>query len=592
MTALLLPFSTTAMSGEFAKKVKDVKEENIFWTQRKAQKQIKGSALSVSGSEFEIKPKAIKKLLKAKKDNISISVLLSGKKEKLLLVKQDPFKFETSGIHYAGIVKGDKDSLVSISIFDGKLTGSISTKGKEYSLDTSGPVVFVQDLEGQKNPIPDAESPVIPFDKADIAQAVTSAAVTGQKEVSIAFEMDYKGFLAFSQNTANIQTVFQSIFAQVAAIYANTGVVQVKAASFKVWSSQDPYDATDIGRLLYNFTDKNYLVKPAGVDAMHLLTVRGWGGIAYVDQLCKSIPFSVSSIYTTFPVSPVYSWPSYVVAHELGHTMGSKHTHACAWNGNNTAIDGCYNPEGTCARPVVPQGFKGTIMSYCHVSSAGIDFGQGFGPQPLAVIQKAVAAATCLKGASNVDTTKPTVTITNPVANASLSGSVSIDATASDNVGVTRVDFQANGVAIGSDTTSPYSASFNTSGIANGAITFKATAYDLAGNTESASVSANVQNQAAQTFAILSSVVGQNKTVADTTKRNWIDLTLVGLMGNPTFAAKLTTNTSWSAKTPLALGNNTFRVYVNSANTNYDASATCGACSPASTKQVSFKTLP
>jgi len=495
----------TAQAGEFAKQVKDTKEESIFWTQRKAQKNIEGSALSVSGSEFEIKPKAIKKLIKAKKENVAISVLLSGKRTKLLLLKQDPFGYATEGVHYAGIVKGDDESLVSLSIFDGKVTGSISTNGRTYSVDTSGPVVFVQDLEGQHNPIPDAEEAPIPFEhlKEEVAKAVAAEAVPGIKEIKIAFEMDYKGFLAFAQNTANIQTVFQSIFAQVAAIYANTGKVQVRAASFKVWTSQDPYDATDIGRLLYNFADKNYLTKPAGVDAMHLLTVRGWGGIAYVDQLCKTLPFGVSSIYASFPVSPVYSWPSYVVAHELGHTFGSKHTHACAWNGNNTAIDGCYNPEGTCTRPVVPQGFKGTIMSYCHVSSAGIDFGRGFGPQPLAAIEKAVNAASCLGGVQPPPPPPPPAV-----------------------------------------------------------------------------------------FNIASSVVGQNKTVADTTKRNWIDLTLTGVVGNPTFAAKLTTNTSWSAKTTLALGNNVFRVYVNSANTNYDASATCGACSPASTKQVSFKTLP
>ena len=38
---------------------------------------------------------------------------------------------------------------------------------------------------------------------------------------------------------------------------------------------------------------------------------------------------------------PTYSWNVMVITHEMGHLMGSNHTHACVWNGNNTAIDGC-----------------------------------------------------------------------------------------------------------------------------------------------------------------------------------------------------------------------------------------------------------
>ena len=59
-----------------------------------------------------------------------------------------------------------------------------------------------------------------------------------------------------------------------------------------------------------------------------------------------------------------------VVTHEQGHLMGSRHTHACVWNGNNTAIDGCgpaagYGYEGSCSGAPIPSG-GGTIMSYCH----------------------------------------------------------------------------------------------------------------------------------------------------------------------------------------------------------------------------------
>src|SRR5204863_5563551 len=38
----------------------------------------------------------------------------------------------------------------------------------------------------------------------------------------------------------------------------------------------------------------------------------------------------------------------------------------------------------------------GTIMSYCHLISAGINFANGFGPQPKTVIINSINGASCL----------------------------------------------------------------------------------------------------------------------------------------------------------------------------------------------------
>jgi Bacterial Ig domain len=92
------------------------------------------------------------------------------------------------------------------------------------------------------------------------------------------------------------------------------------------------------------------------------------------------------------------------------------------------------------------------------------------------------------------DTTPPSVSIASPIGG-NVSGTVTISANASDNVGVTRVDFYVNGALNGSDSTAPYQYSWNTASVSNGTATIYAKAYDAAGNsTQSASVSVNVAN--------------------------------------------------------------------------------------------------
>src|SRR5438105_4491268 len=56
------------------------------------------------------------------------------------------------------------------------------------------------------------------------------------------------------------------------------------------------------------------------------------------------------------------------------------------------------------------------------------------------------------------DTKPPSVAITSPAANASVSGTVSVSANASDNVGVVGVQFKLDGAVLGAeDTSAPYS---------------------------------------------------------------------------------------------------------------------------------------
>jgi hypothetical protein len=92
-----------------------------------------------------------------------------------------------------------------------------------------------------------------------------------------------------------------------------------------------------------------------------------------------------------------------------------------------------------------------------------------------------------------VDHTAPTVAITSPANGASLFLSTTIQASASDNRGVTQVVFYDGATVIGTDTTAPYSMSWNVLGVSKGTHTLTAKAYDAAGNvTTSEPVSVKV----------------------------------------------------------------------------------------------------
>jgi peptidoglycan/xylan/chitin deacetylase (PgdA/CDA1 family) len=130
--------------------------------------------------------------------------------------------------------------------------------------------------------------------------------------------------------------------------------------------------------------------------------------------------------------------------------------------------------------------------------------------------------ASCLATKKVADTTRPTVSITNPKTGNTVSNTINLIATATDNVGVVGVQFMVDGANVGTeDTTSPYQISFDTKTLSNGAHTVSAKARDAAGNTKtSTAISVTVTN--ADTTAPSVSITSP---VANSTVSNIINLT-------------------------------------------------------------------
>jgi parallel beta-helix repeat protein len=104
--------------------------------------------------------------------------------------------------------------------------------------------------------------------------------------------------------------------------------------------------------------------------------------------------------------------------------------------------------------------------------------------------------------AANIDTTPPTVAISAPVEGATVHGTILVSAEASDNVIVQGVQFLVDGNNLGSEVTSvPYTISWDTTTVADGAHSLTAVARDAAGNsTTSVTIGVNVVTTSVLTF--------------------------------------------------------------------------------------------
>jgi thermitase len=102
------------------------------------------------------------------------------------------------------------------------------------------------------------------------------------------------------------------------------------------------------------------------------------------------------------------------------------------------------------------------------------------------------------------DTTLPTVSFSSPANGSTLSGTVSVQISASDNRGVASVSFYVDGILYSTKTASPYTFSWNTTQAANGSHTLRAVATDTSGNSSTAQISVSVSNLSDTTPPVVS----------------------------------------------------------------------------------------
>lgn len=312
------------------------------------------------------------------------------------------FSTKNTGLHYRGIIADQPNSAVALSVFENEVLSVIhSENGETFVLgktkNESEEYIFYNKKNLLETPEIECGTADIPLTGNQIEQMLdyqnTSAKVNNCVNVFLECDFTLATEQGGVQETADY---IAGLFNVVATLYQNEEIT-MKISEIMVWESEDPYAATTSAAALDLFkatrTDFNG-------DLAHLIS-RGApvaGGIAWIGGLCSEYNYGYSYIKDFYNELPGYSWSVNVIAHEIGHNLGSPHTHACTWNGNNTPLDGCGSLLGYgegCSGSIPTDG--GTIMSYCHLlSGVGVNFAKGFGQQPGDLIRSIVASASCL----------------------------------------------------------------------------------------------------------------------------------------------------------------------------------------------------
>lgn len=362
-----------------------------------------------------------------KLDRTKLSTVLSEKPEALELtfpfedreltvemVKVDiysnDFKVETNkseikdykkGVFYRGIIRGDNSSVVAFSFFDGDVVGVASapnignvTLGK--AVDSEDFVVYNDQKLTGSNPFICAVDEMMENQKQKFNfQPSSKTPQVTNSCVRVYYEICNK---PYKQNGSSVQATVDWISAvhnNINTLYVNDGV-KMSLKTVYVWETADPYTGT------YSQNLAAFRINRPTFDGdlAHLVNYPSTTSVAYVNSLCGSYRYAYSGINMTYSNVPTYSWTIMAMTHEMGHALGSPHTHACAWNGNSTPIDGCgavagYPEEGCDLVGPIPSA-GGTIMSYCHLTSVGINLSLGFGAQPGELIRQTVDSKACL----------------------------------------------------------------------------------------------------------------------------------------------------------------------------------------------------
>lgn len=319
-------------------------------------------------------------------------------------------------VTYRGYIKGEKNSWVTLSITNELVKYLIASPEGNYEINKTEDGQYAGYYSKDQ-----IKKLAYTSDAEDNIQATIKKQTTGSRIgncIEVAIYTDYYTLQSIGNITKTDEFV-RLLFQDVASVYALHDV-SLRLSQVFIYTSTDPYASlTNLGAIRDLFT--NTVQNSYTGRLVHFLSLRPLGGglANGIGGFCNSYPAypGPQSIATNLSEPripfPDYSFNTYVVAHELGHVMGLRHTHACVWNGTFVQIDDCGNvvatlsgntPEGdNCYivnNPILPAS-GGTIMSQCHqLAGTGINLNLGFGVLPGQLLYENFVFSDCVIGAA------------------------------------------------------------------------------------------------------------------------------------------------------------------------------------------------
>jgi cysteine-rich repeat protein len=319
--------------------------------------------------------------------------------------------------YFAGTVRGEPASRVFLAAGPDRVRGFVASRGEVWIFGPDAAGVHrtyaLRDVSPGAYPPPGAfctndfhrgELAVAPpaAALAPLAGAAPPVAASGAlKQADVAIDTDYELFAKFGSSQATLDYL-ADLLAAANVIYERDLQVRLAFSYIRLFSTAaDPWTAPASDTYATLTEVVNYWLNPmnnmqsiaGSYDLVHFISGKAvYGGIAYVGQVCHTFGFGVSQVYGSFNAAvPSQTWDLIVLTHEIGHNVGSEHTHCY-----DPPVDKCYNQESGCWNGPV-EASQGTIMSYCHLLAGGLaNIDLLFGNTVSATIATTVDSASCL----------------------------------------------------------------------------------------------------------------------------------------------------------------------------------------------------